>query len=206
MKILVLNSGSSSQKSCLFELGASLPDSPPAPLWEGKIEWKGDRAVLEVRNSAGINSERRNCRRCARRSHRTVARRTHIRQGARSGRQIRNCGRRSPHRKRRERIYAATDRQCGGQSSNQHDGRFCAAAQSRGAGRNRADRKAIRRGASNRRLRHRLSQRLIAAAAIYPGPYEWVAQGIRRFGFHGINHQYCAGRAAQLLRQKTFRR
>ena len=41
--------------------------------------------------------------------------------------------------------------------------------------------------------------RLPAAAAIYPGPYEWVAQGIRRFGFHGINHQYCAGRAAQLL-------
>ena len=57
MKILVLNSGSSSQKSCLFELGASLPDSPPAPLWEGKIEWNGDRAVLEVRNSAGITQK-----------------------------------------------------------------------------------------------------------------------------------------------------
>src|ERR1700722_10871570 len=55
MKILVLNSGSSSQKSCLFELGASLPDSPPAPLWQGKIEWNGDRAVLEVRNSAGVS-------------------------------------------------------------------------------------------------------------------------------------------------------
>jgi hypothetical protein len=36
---------------------------------------------------------------------------------------------------------------------------------------------------------------------IYPGPYEWVAQGIRRFGFHGINHQYCAERTAQLLRR-----
>jgi acetate kinase len=37
------------------------------------------------------------------------------------------------------------------------------------------------------------------AAAVYPGPYEWLAQGIRRYGFHGINHQYCAGRTAQLL-------
>ena len=37
------------------------------------------------------------------------------------------------------------------------------------------------------------------AAYVYPGPYEWLAQGIRRFGFHGINHQYCAERAAQLL-------
>src|SRR4029077_5141367 len=42
---------------------------------------------------------------------------------------------------------------------------------------------------------------LPAAAAIYPGPYDWVESGIRRYGFHGINHQYCAGRAAQLLRK-----
>ncbi len=37
------------------------------------------------------------------------------------------------------------------------------------------------------------------AAAIYPGPYEWVEQGIRRYGFHGISHQYCSQRAAHLL-------
>ncbi len=37
------------------------------------------------------------------------------------------------------------------------------------------------------------------AAAIYPVPYDWVQQGIRRYGFHGISHQYCAQRAAQLL-------
>jgi acetate kinase len=38
-------------------------------------------------------------------------------------------------------------------------------------------------------------------AAVYPGPYEWIAAGIRRYGFHGINHKYCARRAAQLLRR-----
>lgn len=37
------------------------------------------------------------------------------------------------------------------------------------------------------------------AAAVYPGPYEWFEQGIRRYGFHGISHQYCAGRAARIL-------
>jgi acetate kinase len=37
------------------------------------------------------------------------------------------------------------------------------------------------------------------AAAVYPGPYDWFERGIRRYGFHGINHQYCAERAAQLL-------
>src|SRR5262249_20458080 len=38
-------------------------------------------------------------------------------------------------------------------------------------------------------------------AAVYPGPYEWFESGIRRYGFHGINHQYCASRAARLLRR-----
>src|SRR4029077_19518846 len=42
---------------------------------------------------------------------------------------------------------------------------------------------------------------LPAGAAIYPGPYSWFESGIRRYGFHGINHQYCAGRAAQLLKR-----
>nr|WP_245817603.1 acetate kinase [Hydrococcus rivularis] len=36
-------------------------------------------------------------------------------------------------------------------------------------------------------------------AAVYPIPYEWFERGIRRYGFHGISHQYCARRAAQLL-------
>ena len=37
------------------------------------------------------------------------------------------------------------------------------------------------------------------AAAIYPGPYDWVERGIRRYGFHGISHAYCSDRMSQLL-------
>ncbi|NEQ25760.1 MAG: acetate kinase, partial [Microcoleus sp. SIO2G3] len=37
------------------------------------------------------------------------------------------------------------------------------------------------------------------SAAVYPGPYAWFEQGIRRYGFHGISHQYCVQRAAQQL-------
>ena len=29
------------------------------------------------------------------------------------------------------------------------------------------------------------------AAYVYPGPYAWLEQGVRRYGFHGINVQYC---------------
>ncbi|MEN9278457.1 MAG: acetate kinase, partial [Thermostichus sp. DG_1_5_bins_95] len=42
-------------------------------------------------------------------------------------------------------------------------------------------------------------QQMPPAAAFYPLPYTWTEQGIRRYGFHGINHEYCARRAAELL-------
>jgi acetate kinase len=35
---------------------------------------------------------------------------------------------------------------------------------------------------------------------VYPLPYAWYEEwGIRRFGFHGISHEYCAARAAEML-------
>jgi len=34
---------------------------------------------------------------------------------------------------------------------------------------------------------------------VYPGPYSWFEQGIRRYGFHGISHQYCGRHSAQIV-------
>src|ERR1700731_1739803 len=59
MKILVLNSGSSSQKSALYEISGSLPVEPPTPSWQGKIEWNGDQAEMQVQNSKGANLKHR---------------------------------------------------------------------------------------------------------------------------------------------------
>mgnify|MGYP003547629384 FL=1 len=39
MYLLVLNAGSSSQKSSLYRLGTELPQQPPEPLWLGHIDW-----------------------------------------------------------------------------------------------------------------------------------------------------------------------
>ena len=36
-------------------------------------------------------------------------------------------------------------------------------------------------------------------AYVYPVPYQWLERGIRKYGFHGISHQYCTQRAAELL-------
>ena len=42
------------------------------------------------------------------------------------------------------------------------------------------------------------------AAYLYPLPYEWYQQwGIRRFGYHGTSHAYCAERAAELIEHES---
>ncbi|MEO0941889.1 MAG: acetate kinase [Cyanobacteria bacterium J06642_12] len=49
MNILVLNAGSSSQKSCLYRLGSKIADSPPEPLWSAHIEWSKTAGMMEVK-------------------------------------------------------------------------------------------------------------------------------------------------------------
>lgn len=44
------------------------------------------------------------------------------------------------------------------------------------------------------------------AARTYPVPKRWTNEwGIRRYGFHGLSHAYCARRAAQMLRREDAR-
>jgi acetate kinase len=201
MKILVLNSGSSSQKSNLYEVGAALPDSPPAPLWEAKIEWRDDGASLKVRTSSGkTRDERLNP---AKRGEaiaellealvsgetRVLAKLSEI---AVVGHRVVNGGRdfTKPTLITPE-VTAAIEKMA--VFAPLH---------------NRSELEGI---AQIEKTCGRVPQvavfdtgfhaTLPDAAAVYPGPYEWVERGIRRFGFHGINHQYCAGRAAQLLKR-----
>lgn len=54
MKILVLNAGSSSQKSCLYEIKESLlPDYPLHPIWEATIDWTASQefGLMKVKTS-----------------------------------------------------------------------------------------------------------------------------------------------------------
>lgn len=52
MKILVLNAGSSSVKSALYDLANRVPEQPGTPLWEGNLEW-GNAPEFRVRNAIG---------------------------------------------------------------------------------------------------------------------------------------------------------
>ena len=46
MNILVLNAGSSSFKSSLYQLTGEIPLEPAVPIWTGKIDWKSDGKTL----------------------------------------------------------------------------------------------------------------------------------------------------------------
>jgi acetate kinase len=199
MKILVLNSGSSSQKSCVYEIGPVVPDDPPGCLWEGRIEWEGDVAQVSLKNASG--AERNNRTRIQSRVHAIE----HLLSALWSGdaqvlsapSEIDVVGHRVVH---------------GGPS---HEDPVVITPEVKSA---------IAKVSAFAPLHNRaelegmeIVEKLLGsvpqiavfdtgfhckmppAAAIYPGPYEWFADGIHRYGFHGINHQYCAGRAARLL-------
>jgi len=47
---------------------------------------------------------------------------------------------------------------------------------------------------------------LFEAARTYPVPRKWTREwGIRRYGFHGLSHSYCAGRAAEMVGRLDLR-
>jgi len=47
---------------------------------------------------------------------------------------------------------------------------------------------------------------LSEAARTYPVPRKWTREwGIRRYGFHGLSHSYCAGRAAEMVGRPDLR-
>jgi acetate kinase len=186
MKVLVLNSGSSSQKSCLFDLGGALPDDPPEPLWQGKIEWRpqGRVANLEVKQ-AGVST-------------------------IREQREFRSRPLATTHLLRT--LWEGSVRVISGPEFTQPT--FVTS----------RVKKALRRLAVFAPLHNRAEadgietvervaggvpqvavfdtafhSRLPLPAVVYPGPYKWLREGVRRYGFHGINHQYCVERAARLL-------
>ena len=47
---------------------------------------------------------------------------------------------------------------------------------------------------------------LSEAARTYPLPQKWTREwGIRRYGFHGLSHSYCAGQAGKMIGRRDLR-
>lgn len=199
MLILVLNAGSSSQKSCLYRFDGSIPDTPTEPLWKADIDRLSETEWLLSVNSNGLEKE------------------TKIEPSAKalkvlldtlttgdtkvidSLEEIDVVGHRVVH---------------GGTNYSQptlidNDVKNAIAdliplAPSH----NPANLEGIN---TIEKLLPEIPQVAVfdtafhntipEPAKVYPIPYKYYEQGIQRYGFHGISHQYCAERTAQILQQ-----
>jgi len=192
----VLNSGSSSQKACLYEIGETLPDHPPACLWEGKIEWGGDTATIAVKNANSAVQKEQLTVSSREQAIRHLLRTLLTGKVIASASDIDAVGHRvvhgGPHFEDpvviTPEVYSAI-----------------ASVSEFAPLHIRAELESVKIVESVRGAVPQIAvfdtgfYRQMPLSAVYPGPYEWFESGIRRFGFHGINHQYCAERAAQLL-------
>jgi acetate kinase len=204
MKILVLNAGSSSQKSCLYDISPDvLPDDPPEPIWEGTIDWTHQVGVAEIKVKTA--------------THETAEAVPFVdrppvveqmlgtmwqgeTQVLAQPSEIEAVGHRVVHggRKYHDSIRITPEVKAA-----------IAQLAELAPVHNPANLEGI--AAVETILGEQVLQvavfdtafhaQMPDAAAIYPGTYEWVEKGIYRYGFHGTSHQYCAERAADLLGQ-----
>lgn len=202
MKIFVVNTGSSSIKCSLYLFENQLPVGPVPPVWESHLEWKEDskKALLKIKNDTGITYSEEI------RLLSTKENLTHIVQTLCNGKtailnnlnEIDAVGHRVVHggseftdsvliiSKVKEKIRTLAD------IATIH---------------NLANLEGIEAAESLFEGKPQFAvfdtgfhQTLPLSHALYPGPYVWREEGIRRYGFHGISHQYCSHRAAEFLR------
>ena len=200
MKVLVLNSGSSSQKSALFELEPESSFDPTPPLWEGKLQWDGDKEELHIRNRSG--QEVRKEGKAGDHRATVTAMLGNLWSGPtavlKSRDEVAAIGHRIVHGGPKLALPARITSEVKREIEN-----VSAIAPLHNEA-----------GLQGIELAEKLfpnvpqfavfdtgfHRTLPDAAKVYALPYDWYEKGgIRRYGFHGINHEYCAHRAAQLL-------
>jgi acetate kinase len=201
VKILVLNAGSSSQKSRLYELTGSLPGLAPAPRWQADADWTVHQGTTELKiSTAGGATLEENLH-------------TDVRT------EVINHMLKTLWSGKTQVIAQASDMDIVGHRV-VHGGREfekstlvtpeVKAAISRMAALAPAHNPANLEGIEAiERILPAVPQVAVfdtafhrhmpLPAVVYPGPYEWFEQEIRRYGFHGISHHYCAQRTAQIL-------
>jgi acetate kinase len=199
MKILVLNSGSSSQKSSLYEIGETLPDGPTTPIWEGKIEWRDEVAESEVKNARGVVQQGRvqTSSRPESVEHLLGTLWNGDTRAVTSPSDIDVVGHRIVHGgpKYEEPVVLTPE-------VKSQIAKVAVFAPLH----NRAELEGVKVIDKLLGVVPQVAvfdtgfhRKMPQAATVYPGPYQWFEKNIRRYGFHGINHQYCATRAARLL-------
>jgi acetate kinase len=200
MRVLVLNAGSSSQKIALFELSSTSAHHPVQPLWQGKLDWDGTREKLMIRNLQGkeIREEKDVATDQRHSSLETLLSNLCSGPAAEVSKdRIDVLGHRIVHGGPKLTDPALIDADVKATISSVAEIAPL---------HNVAGLKGIQTAETLFPGKPQIAvfdtgfhKTLPQYAYVYPGPFEWVKRGIRRYGFHGINHQYCAMRAADML-------
>ncbi|MDM9380155.1 acetate kinase [Chlorogloeopsis sp. ULAP01] len=203
MNILVLNAGSSSQKSCLYALRHDvLPSQPPEPLWEAQIDWTHQQGVAELKVKTATGVVLKDELPSVSRVNSTLKMLETLWSGKtqvlEKPQAINIVGHRVVHGGQKFRSSTLVTPQVKAAIADLTD---------LAPAHNPANLEGME--VVEQILGTELPQvavfdtafhtQMPLAAVVYPGPYEWLEKGIRRYGFHGISHQYCAQRAAQIL-------
>ncbi len=178
MKILVLNGGSSSFKCWFHDVREPLAAEAPRPEWEAKIDWHGEKPLREVLSPALEELQSRHSVEAV--GHRIV-------HGGKAYQETTPLT---------SEVRAAIEREA----------EFAPA-------HNRFELEAIE--AVDSLLAPGTPQiavfdtafhaSLDASVYVYPGPYGWLGEGVRRFGFHGISYRYATRRVEQMLAARGSR-
>ncbi|MCX5964545.1 MAG: acetate kinase [Cyanobacteria bacterium] len=197
MNILVLNAGSSSQKMAFYNLTYPLPDRPINPLWKASIDW--DQWELKITNHNGETIQES----IAETDRFLVLSQTLDRLCSGSTQVIQDLGEidivghRVVHGGRDYRESIVIDQQVKAEIDRLS---FFAPIHNPA---NLAGIVAIEKRLGNipqvAVFDTSFHSDLPDVAKVYPLPYEWYEKGIQRYGFHGISHEYCAHRSAELL-------
>ncbi len=201
MKVLVLNAGSSSQKSCLYDLtGDTLPDSPPHPIWEAMIDWTvtTDAGILKVK-AKGIKQEIQlessdRSQGISQMFNTLVEGKTQV---LNQLSEIDIVGHRVVHGGIEYSQAMLITPEVKTAIANliplapAHNSAHLEGIEAIETILGNIPQVAVFDTAFHRQMP--------LEACVYPIAYEWFTKGIRRYGFHGISHQYCAQQTAKIL-------
>ena len=199
MIVLVLNAGSSSQKSCLYELGESIPDTPLKPLWSADVDWQSEQKGILTVESNDIEQE-------IELNNRNTALETLLNTLTQGETKVLDS---------LEEIDVVGHRVVHGGAEYSQPVLIDAEVKKAIAdliplapSHNPANIEGIKTIES---LLPNVPQVAVFDTAfhttmpeyakVYPIPYKYYEGGIQRYGFHGTSHKYCAQRTAQILQQ-----
>ncbi len=201
MKILVMNAGSSSQKCHLYEIKNSIPTQPPEPLWEGNADWTKEKGIATIEITPAYGQ--------------TIKQEISV--GSRS--EIVEKILQTLWSGKASVIEHPTDIDLVGHRVVHGGPRYTESIRITAE-----VKEEIQRVSSFAPLHNPVNlegietmERLLPGVpqvavfdttfhsqmpqerVLYPGPYNWYEQGIRRYGFHGTSHHYCSERTAYIL-------